>query len=1030
MRKSKLALLAGALLTIFTLFSCQQPTSSGTDNSTVPSKVTVKFDVNGTIKKTVEINSGDTVASQKPANPYVSFNYFMYWSESKASQAAAVEYDFTKPITKNTTLYAVFTPKLMSTNTIQSLTSTQIEIKLYDDSVFPLEDGSYAGIRFLRSIDDVNYADYPLSIPSSYRDSGGYRYLTYTFPQTLPAGTNYIKVTNGHESNSKSVESEGPMTNPKTVTIDDCGSTRTIQVEAGQPIPASKKPSNPSKTYNTFLYWSTSKASKATALEFDFNTAITEDITLYAIYAPDLSSINTITPTQIEIKFSDDKVFPLDDGSYAGLKVQYSSDNSTYRDVEINIPANFYDSSSYRYVTYSFPSTFSLDSGASRHYFKATNGTGTVSKSTTITTAAAATNLSVETNDSYAKVSFKSACAGWSHRVEAIKNGSVVASKTLAISSSGFENYVEFFGLTNGTEYTFKVTTDGSSYSAQTTATPSIPTTKKSSDWLVLMYMDGDNNLHNSIYLDLNEAENGLNYIRYTDGSANSSYDSVNVVTLWDGATSWESEDDDGNTVTETPTIGESGSYLFELGADTYTTSYITSSAYVLSNKTKNLSYTADWLCPDKTESTNQKAYHGEVNMGSKQNLINFLNWAQAHYTATKGIILQFSNHGGGPRSVMYAEDAEGRTYKIGDDGGRRALCWDDSAGSNQFLKTKDVSDALTTAGFTGTNKLSMILMDVCLGSSLEDAYQFRNNADYLAASPNNIPGSGLDYRTFMKSFVKNTTIEDFGKQLVIDYKNQYTATSIRDRLWDNYAQNAYGATYSNLTANQKDALEWFGDLGITTFTLTDLSKVANIKDKLDALCNILLSDSAKAKTIYVGDDGYFSPTATSKTENYVKYLGSQHADRLSQKYVNNSIYYLGSFTWLYDIGYFADRVKLTSTATVYVNGVSTPNANAWEQLYNAADELQSALGTGSDRAIRYSWRDSKLSTASNYDFYYRQDNNSEYQHPYGLSIAGYGIAVNAGSIVKGTVPDWYKTDLAFGADSKWGDLLAYWFNN
>lgn len=821
--------------------------------------------------------------------------------------------------------------------------------------------------------------------------------------------------------------------NTVTVTFNDNGYIiETVKITSGENISYLQKPSDPGKSYNYFLYWSESKASQATAVEFDFNTPITENKTLYAIYCPKFyysssSIIRTVSATQVEIKLYDTSVYPLEDGSYAGISFQHSTDGSDYQAFAVNSIPTYRDESLYRYLTYTFQNPLSEGT----HYLKVTNGHDSGTKSTYIYAPAAVTNLSTTVADSYTKVSFTTATEGYSYTVKAFKNGNEVASTEVTANSINTNAYAEFYGLENGIPYTFKVITNGTNLSAQTTATPAI--TRKTSDWLVVMYMDGDNNLNDPIFMDMNEVEYGLWYIRRLNDQPESNYDSVNAVALWDGAVSWTETNGAGEEVTKTPQIGKSGTYIYELGRDSgSSTTYTTSDGCVLSENTKNLSYTAPWLVgTNQTISTSlPNNAHGELNMGDKQTLINFLNWVNDHYTATKGVILQFSNHGGGPRSVMYAEDAEGRTYKIGDDSGRRALCWDDSAGSNQFLKTKDVSDALTTAGFTGTNKLSMILMDVCLGSSLEDAYQFRNNADYLAASPNNIPGSGLDYYAFMKAFSKNTTIEAIGSQIVIDYKNQYTASSIRERLWDNYANQAYRTTYSNLTGDQKSILEWRGDLGITTFTITDLSKVANIKDKLDALCNILLSDDVKTKSIYVDDNGYFSPTATSKTENYVKYLGSQHTDRLSQKYVNNSIYYLGSFTWLYDIGYFADRVKRTSTAAVYVNGVSTTAANAWPELYTKADELLSALGTGDNRAIRYSWRDSKLSTASNYDFYYRQDNNSEYQHPYGLSIAGYGIAVNAGRLVKGTVPDWYKTDLAFGADSKWGDLLELWFNN
>ena len=1020
MRKSKLALLAGALLTIFTLFSCQQPETPSTNT------VTVKFDDNGTIIRTLTVKAGATIStSSKPSNPSKNNNYFMYWSASKASQAAATEFDFSKTaITKDTTLYAIYSPKL-TYNSIQNLASTQVTIKLATKNVFPLEDGSYAGIKFQRSTNDSTYQDYAVNTPPTATDDSSNRYLTYTFSTPLPAGINWIKVSNynNKETSKQSIE---VFQNPKLIVFYDCGQLyHYCEVESGSVIPSTKMPTNtPSQQFNYFMYWSKSKASKATALEFDFNTPITEDTVLYAIYTPRLEDINAVTATQIEIKFYRNAVFPLDDGSYAGLKVQYSANDVTYQDININIPDNYRDEGVYRYVNYSFPSTFAFNSSVRQHYFKAVNGKQTDIKTTkSLSTAAAATNLAVTTGDSYAKLTFKTACAGWSYKVQLLKAGNLVASKTIVVYGSNTTGFVEFFGLTNGTEYTFNVITDGSSYSEHTTATPSIPETKKSSDWLVLMYMDGDNNLHHSLYIDMNEAEYGLKQIRYSDGiTATSDYDSVNAVVLWDGATSWGSGeyDDEGNELQETPIIGESGTYLLELGADNMTSYNLADAAYSLSPKTKNLSYTADWICSNVTESVNQNNYHGEVNMGNKATLINFLNWAQAHYTANKGIILQFSNHGGGPRSIIYAEDDNGRTYKIGDVNQRKALCWDDSAGSNQFLKTKDVSEALTTAGFTGTNKLSMIVMDVCLGSSIEDAYQFRNNADYLAASPNTIPGNGLNYTSFMKGFTKDTTSENFGKQLVIDYKEQYTASNTRNSLWNNYAQQAYGANnYSSLEDNQKSNLEWRGDLGITTFTLTDLSKVADVKTAVDNMCNILLSTKGKAKTIYVDADGDISPTATEKTQNYVKYIGNNHASILTS-YINWQLYYQGSFTWLYDIGYFADMVKMVSAPTY--NGKT--NANAWSELNTAAGNVIAALNT----AIKYSWRDSKLD--SNSDFYHKLDNSTTaYIHHYGLTIAGYGLAANAGKLVKGSRPDWYTTDLAFGADSKWGDLLAYWFN-
>ena len=666
--------------------------------------------------------------------------------------------------------------------------------------------------------------------------------------------------------------------NTVTVTFNDNGYIiDTVQITSGEKISYLQKPADPGKSYNYFLYWSESKASQATAVEFDFNTPITENKTLYAIYCPKFyysssSIIQTVSATQVEIKLSDTSVYPLEDGSYAGINFQHSTNGSEYQAFAVNSIPTYRDESLYRYLTYTFQNPLSEGT----HYLKVTNGHETGTKSTCLYAPAAVTNLSTTVADSYTKVSFTTATEGYSYTVKAFKNGNEVASTDVTANSINTNTYAEFFGLENGTPYTFKVIANGSNLSAQTTATPAI--TRKTSDWLVVMYMDGDNDLNDPIFMDMNEVEHGLWYIRNSNDQPVSGYDSVNAVALWDGAVSWTETNEEGEEVTKTPQIGKSGTYIYELGRDYDSSTATTSGGCVLSENTKNLSYTAPWLVgTNQTISTSLPTdAHGELNMGDKQTLINFLNWVNAHYTATKGVILQFSDHGGGPRSVRYVKTADGRTIKVGDTSGRRALCWDETSSSN-YLKTKDVSDALQAAGYGPSNRAAMILMDVCLGSSLEDAYQFKDYANYLAASPNTIPGLGLDYYNFIKSFSKNTTIDNVAKQIVADYKTQYGQN---DSLWNSFAQEMGYNSYSSITdENDRKNMEWLGYLGFTTFTITDLSKIADVKTEIDSLCNILLSDTGKAKTVYVDAKGYFSPTKTSTTRNYVTYLGQHHAN-------------------------------------------------------------------------------------------------------------------------------------------------------
>ncbi len=781
----------------------------------------------------------------------------------------------------------------------------------------------------------------------------------------------------------------------------------TVTLHSGDVIDPYDIPGAPYKSYNDFLYWSESTASLDAAVEFDLTKPITKNITLYALYTPQISSSSGIevTANSITLKLNDSKAYPLDDGSYAGFSVTDYMEGGTTRSIKLNIPSKDEDTSSRRYLTYKIDPPLAEGS----HLITIMDCNDCYTKSLTVAAAGAVKNLSVEVDDSQATVTFTT-IAGWKYyTVKAYRGDTLVSTQTKETSYNSVTSTETtlFYGLNNNVEYTFKVFTDGTDKCGQVTATPKI--TKKETDWLMVMYMDGDNNLHDQIYLDLNEAEYGLAQIRFSDGSPRyNTYDKVDVVALWDGAVSWEGTDEEGNPATVTPQIGKPGTYLFRLGNDSTwdDTLRLTGPSCTLGYETKNLSYTANWLVPQVTDTN---SVNGEADMGNRQTLINFLNWATDHYDVNRGIILQFSDHGGGPRSVRYVQTKDGRTIKIGDTSGRRALCWDESSNSN-FLKTKDVSEALAQAGFGVHNKLAMILMDVCLGSSIEDAYEFKDYAEYLAASPNTIPGSGLDYKTLFKGFrtasIINTkdAIDAIGKHILAEYKTQYTTGVYKNYAFWNAVLQQYDFDVDLSTLSEEaqqqaisDALNeliWYSELGITTFTITDLSKINDVKTAIDSMCNRMSSDPTKAEDF--------------------------------KKCVNlfSGMYYMGTYTWLYDIGYTADMIAYLSGDTIKNDqGEDINNPNPWPELKAAAADVITSLG----QAIKYSWRDSP---SANKDFYSDLDKSSaeNFKHYYGLTIAGAYIATNGENLIQGTAPNWYKTDLAFGADSAWGDLLEYWF--
>jgi hypothetical protein len=277
---------------------------------------------------------------------------------------------------------------------------------------------------------------------------------------------------------------------------------------------------------------------------------------------------------------------------------------------------------------------------------------------------------------------------------------------------------------------------------------------KPKAEWLVLMYVDGDNNLQKFLWSDVNEAEQGL--------AENSWSNNIRVVVLWDGG----GESDPG---------GED-SRLLELGPDR--------SASALGQETVDLSSTAEWLA------------NSEVNMGNKETLAAFISWALDRYDASN-VILQIGNHGGGPRTIVDTP---------------RAMCWDDS--SNAFLSTKAAGEAMAE-GLAGSahEKLDLLLLDVCLGAAVEEAYQYKDSVSYFVASPDSIDGPGQNYTKLISGIKADSTPASVGKKLVTDFKADYA-----------------------------------GGSSMKTLTCLDLTKMDDLYVAIDSFAeSLLLGDSMKA---------------------------------------------------------------------------------------------------------------------------------------------------------------------------------------
>ncbi len=241
-------------------------------------------------------------------------------------------------------------------------------------------------------------------------------------------------------------------------------------------------------------------------------------------------------------------------------------------------------------------------------------------------------------------------------------------------------------------------------------------------EWLIMMYIGGDCNLETQLWSDLNEMEFGLNTL---DEDVRSK---VKIVALWDGI--------DGES--DHPPIG---ARLYELGPDP------------AANNT---------ISAETTDLTASKWWDGdEIDMSDGDNLKEFLNWAKGKYPDYGYSMLVMSDHGGGPRN------RDGKP--------QRGAVWDYTSGGSEFvLETKEITQAITDAGFTGDNKLSILGFDACLMASVEEAYEHRTVAEYYVASLHTEQGDGWEYDHWIPQLTKRMIPMELGTVLVKSYYTNF----------------------------------------------------------------------------------------------------------------------------------------------------------------------------------------------------------------------------------------------------------------
>lgn len=204
-----------------------------------------------------------------------------------------------------------------------------------------------------------------------------------------------------------------------------------------------------------------------------------------------------------------------------------------------------------------------------------------------------------------------------------------------------------------------------------------------------------------------------------------------------------------------------------------------------------------------------------EANMGDPATLKKFIEYCMVNYPATDYALI-FSNHGGGVKkksaSVSGEESVSDSNSEI-----TKNICYDESSG-NDFLYTGEISDTLIS-----DESVQLLGLDACFMSSVEFAYQFRNDdsnsgfkAEIMVASAPSLWGWGWDYASILGNLHRKSV------------DPTYMDASTLGRL--------IVETQRSSTRNSASQ----------SLTCIDLSKVKAVKNEVDFLAKALASESEK----------------------------------------------------------------------------------------------------------------------------------------------------------------------------------------
>ena len=193
----------------------------------------------------------------------------------------------------------------------------------------------------------------------------------------------------------------------------------------------------------------------------------------------------------------------------------------------------------------------------------------------------------------------------------------------------------------------------------------------------------------------------------------------------------------------------------------------------------------------------------GEINTGNPDELVEFVQWAQANYPA-EHYALNIWNHGSGATGVAYEQSCPDYCWYYGNEADK--------------LELSEIDSALKEITNNGENKLDIVGFDACLMSTIEVVEAVAPYSDIMIGSEILEPGDGWDY-SFLQLIVDNpaTTPEQLGAKIVDTFVAQGQTSG------ESYALTMLNMTIAEYAINSINAL---AELKDTTSLVSDLDAI------------------------------------------------------------------------------------------------------------------------------------------------------------------------------------------------------------